>query len=66
MDVPENPETPVPPQVSKYFAQIGSKGGKARLEKLSESQRKRIAKKAAARSAEVRRQRALQKKQGDG
>jgi hypothetical protein len=35
-------------QLSAYFAKIGRKGGKARLTKMTQAQRKAIAKKAVA------------------
>lgn len=51
----------MPSGMSEYFSRIGTKGGKKRLETLSPAKRKQIARKAAAKSAEVRRQRAMKK-----
>ncbi len=44
----------VPKQLSEYFSKLGKKGGKRRLETMAPEERSAIAKKAAAKSAEVR------------
>lgn len=40
------PGEPTPDQLSAYFAKIGRKGGKARLQTMTADERSRIAKKA--------------------
>ena len=43
---PGEPTPPTPDQLSAYFAKIGRKGGKARLQRMTPEERTRIAKKA--------------------
>ena len=43
---PGEPTLPTPDQLSAYFAKIGRKGGKARLQTMTPEERTRIAKKA--------------------
>jgi general stress protein YciG len=50
-----------PPGLSRYFSEIGKKGGKARLTKLTEEQRREIASAAGKRSGEARRKKARTK-----
>lgn len=58
----------IPAEALEYFREQGQKGGKlsgkARMEKLTSEQRSEIAKKAAAKSAEVRSKKAAAKKKG--
>lgn len=51
----------LPEQFSEYLRKIGRKGGKRRLETMTPQQRSEIAKKAAAKSAEVRSKKARKK-----
>ena len=51
----------VPNELSKYFRQIGKKGGKRSLETMTSAERTAWAKKAAAKSAVVRRKKAKKK-----
>jgi hypothetical protein len=51
----------LPEELSEYFRSIGARGGKARSERLTASERKKSAKKAWRRSAEVRKARAAMK-----
>lgn len=46
----------------EYFAALGRQGGASRMAKLTPAQRKKLARKAAARSADVRRAKAAQKR----
>jgi hypothetical protein len=48
--------------VSKYLAEIGRKGGKARLKKMTAEQRSEIATKASKAAAEARRKKANARK----
>jgi hypothetical protein len=52
----------LPPEFSEYLRKLGSKGGKRRLETMTPEERVEIAKKAAAKSAEVRSKKAAAKK----
>jgi hypothetical protein len=42
------PSKPTPEQLAAYFAEIGRKGGKARLKTMTAAERKAVAKKAVA------------------
>jgi hypothetical protein len=53
---------PLPPGFSEYLAKLGSKGGKARLKTMTAEDRKQVARKAAAKSVEVRQKKAAAKK----
>lgn len=48
--------------LSKYLAELGRKGGKARLTKMTAEQRRAIAKKASRAAAKARSRKAKQKK----
>jgi hypothetical protein len=51
----------VSPELSEYLRKLGKKGGKARMKTMTPEQRTEIAKKAAAKSAEVRTKKAGEK-----
>ena len=53
----------VPAQLSAYLSKLGRKGGKRRLETMTAEERSAVAKKAAAKSAEVRTKKAAGKKE---
>ncbi len=55
-------EGPVPPNLSEYLREIGRRGGKARLKKMTKEERSDVARKAAAASAAVRTKKAANKK----
>jgi hypothetical protein len=50
-----------PPILSKYLAQLGRRGGKARVEQLSPEERKELARQAGLASGKARRARAAKK-----
>ena len=56
----------VPPEFSEYLRKLGRKGAKRRMEILTPEERTAIAKKAAAKSAEVRSKKAAAKKKAGG
>jgi hypothetical protein len=55
-------EKKMPKAFSKYLSQLGKKGGKRSLETMTPEERTERAKKAAAKSAEVRKKKAAKKK----
>jgi hypothetical protein len=52
----------LPPEFSEYLRKLGRKGGKRRLETMTPEERVEVAKKAAAKSAEVRAKKAAAKR----
>jgi hypothetical protein len=54
----------LPEQFSEYLRKLGKKGGKRRLETMTPEERSAVAKKGAAKSAEVREAKAAKKKSG--
>jgi hypothetical protein len=51
---------------SEYLRELGRKGGKARLKKMTAEQRREVARLAAAKSAEVRSKKAAKRRKTNG
>jgi hypothetical protein len=60
--IPAMVEQPDWERFSRYFSELGRKGGNARAKKLTPEQRKEIATKASQAAAEVRRKKAAQRR----